>query len=113
MDTEAVVSFISFPEETDTYDYAEFTLATGQTDYDVKTNETDAFKNITKARYIQIRSDVDLSIKFNSTSMPSITLDVSEDESIIIRTQIERLAVTNIFITNNSGSTANIRLFMT
>ena len=39
------------------YDNVEFNLATGQTDYDVDTNQSDAFSNITTANYVEIRSD--------------------------------------------------------
>ncbi len=41
----------------DSYDNAEFNLATGQTDYDVSAEVSAAFSNITEASFVEIRTD--------------------------------------------------------
>jgi len=90
------------------YDNAEFNLATGQSDYDVSAGQSNAFSNVTTARYISIRTDNEITVKCNSASNNSITV-TSSDSPLIIDT----LEVTNIYITNGSGSTAAIKIFLT
>lgn len=90
------------------YDNPEFTLATGQTDYDVSTHESDAFSNITTARNVEIRTDQTITVKFNATTNNSITITSSDSP----RTWSD-IEVTNVYITNASGSTANIKIWLT
>ena len=92
----------------DVYDNAEFTLANGQTDYDVKVGESDAFNNIETATLIEIRTDKTITVKFNSTSNDSYTITSSDSPAVF-----DTLEVTNIFISNASGNTANIKVFLT
>jgi hypothetical protein len=90
------------------YDNVEFTLATGQTDYDVKTNVAGAFSNVATARNINIRTDVTITIKFNATTNTSITI-TSSDSPL----KVDTLEITNIYISNASGSNANIKILLT
>ena len=90
------------------YDNAEFTLATGQSDYDIGTNESDAFNNISTARYCEIRTDQTISIKLSSTSNDSITITSSDSPYIV-----NNIEITNLYITNASGSTSNIKIRLT
>ena len=86
------------------YDNAEF--ASGiVSDYDVGTNESDAFNNVTLARYVSIRTDAAITVKFNSTSNPSITIEASTTFNV------DTLEVTNIFLT--AASSANVKIFLT
>ena len=95
------------------YDNAEFSVATGTTNYDVKSNQASTFGGATSdvgtiANYVAIRTDKTISIKMNNTSNSSITIS-SFDSPFVINGAIE---VGNIYITNNSGSTANIKLLL-
>jgi len=95
------------------YDRKKFTLATGQTDYSVSTNIAELFDNIKVARQVVIKSDVTITFKFNNDDLPSFEIVVSSsvDESPF---QLPRdfLDVTDIFITNASGSTANLDIML-
>lgn len=115
-----VTSFVKHPQSTcapdgshyagevnTSYDNAEFLLSSGQPEYDVKTSVTDAFSNITTARYVSIRTDQTITVKFNDTGNHSITI-TSSDSPLTIDT----LEVTNIYILNTSGSAANIKILL-
>lgn len=89
------------------YDNAEFTVANGTTDYDVSANEAKAFNNVPLARYVSIRTDVTITVKFNATTNDSITI-TSSDSPLTL----DVLEVSNIYISNASGSTANIKILL-
>lgn len=98
-----------FSEEVNTlYDSAEFTVLTGSSDYDVDANVANAFSNIAIARHIIIRTDQTITLKFNSASNHSITI-ASSDSPFVMAT----LEVSNVYISNASGSTANVKLILT
>ncbi|HEB13746.1 MAG TPA: hypothetical protein ENI13_02065 [candidate division CPR3 bacterium] len=85
------------------YDNAEF--ASGiVSDYDVGTNESDAFNNITTARFVSIRTDAAITVKFNSTSNASVTIDASTTFNV------DTLEVTNIFLT--AAASASVKIFL-
>lgn len=92
----------------DTYDYAEFTVADSTTDYDVKTNQATLFKNAPRASGMILWIDQDVSIKFNSVSMPAI----DQDAVYAPFNWFDKLEITNIFITNASGATVNVKVFL-
>jgi len=95
------------------YDNAKFTLATGQTDYDVATNQAALFDNIKVARRVVIKSDVTLTFKFNNSNLPAIEMVVAGAvKESPFQLPEGFLDVTNIFITNASGSTANIEIML-
>lgn len=93
------------------YDFAQFTLANGQTDYNVKTQQSSTmFFNIPTASKVFIWSNQNISFKFNSTSFPLIPLDVGNGESPYEGKDI--FLVGNIYLTNASGSTATIKILL-
>ena len=93
----------------DVYDFVNsFTVATATTDYDLKTQQSTAFKNLSKAWLVIIWTDQDISIKFNSTDNPAIVIPT--DQSPFEFRNI--IAISNIYITNASGNTANIKVML-
>jgi hypothetical protein len=92
----------------DTYDYASFTVADSTTDYDCETQQSALWKNVPIAVGVIIWSDQDITVKFNDTDMPGI----SHEAAYSPHEWFDKLQVTNIFITNASGSTANVRIFL-
>jgi len=91
------------------YDFVNsFTVATATTDYDLKTQQATAFKNISKAWLILIWTDQDISIKFNSTDNPAIVIP-ADQSPFEFRNIIQ---ASNIYISNASGSTANIKVML-
>ena len=92
-----------------TYDAVSTTVATGQTNRDMKANNSTLFLNVEKARSLRITTDQTISIRFNSTDMPAIVMTATESPRVITR-GFEWLVVTNIFVTNGSWSTANMKI---
>ena len=88
------------------YDSIEFTVANGQTNYDVKANETNAFANFQVYTTVNIRTDQDITIRFNATTNIAITIP-KKDSPFEMDNLIE---ITNMYITNSSGSTANVKI---
>lgn len=98
------------PKYYNAYDSVEFTLATAQSDYNIKVNELTSFNAVPYAHCLMIRTNQTISIKLNSASNSAITIDVSEGSLVITRdTAIE---ITNIFVTNNSGSSAAVKILL-
>lgn len=92
------------------YDYAAFTLNTGSTNYNVKTNQAALFLLIPIATKCFIWSDQNISFSFNSTSYPAIPLNVGNGESPYEGKDI--FTVQNIFMNNSSGTNANIKILL-
>ena len=114
MNDRKVISNNEFPVKTvseiyNTYDFVpSFTIATDTTDYNLKSQKAASFLNVPKAWFIMIWSDQTVSIKFNDTSKPAITIDAGESPYEFKN----MLLVDNIFITNVSGNTANIKVML-
>ena len=87
------------------YDSIEFNLTSPQTDYDVGSNEAAAFVNLAYYTTINIRTNQNLTIKLNSTSNPAITVTSSRPFELD-----DLMKITNIYISNASGSTAAIKI---
>jgi hypothetical protein len=93
----------------DTYDFVNsFIVANGTSDYDLKTQQAAAFKNLSRAWLVIIWTDQDLSIKFNSSSNPAIAIPMVNSPMEFRNI----LQVSNIYITNASGSAANIKVML-
>lgn len=93
----------------DIYDFVpSFTIATATTDYDLKAQQASAFKNLSRAWLVIIWTDQDISIKFNATANPAIPVPMGESP-FEFKNIIE---VSNIFISNASGSTANVKVML-
>jgi len=84
------------------YDAAQFTLATATTDYDTKTNEADMFDVLKLWMQFEFWADQNITLKLNSADNKGIVIESGQ-----VWTQ-KVLEVTNIFLTNTSGETANI-----
>ena len=86
------------------YDNVEF--ATGiVSDYDVDTNQSAAFSNVTIAKYCSIRTDADITVKFNAATNASITVSANATFNV------DTLEITNIYIT--AAASANVKIFLT
>lgn len=92
-----------------TYDYKQFNVNNGQTDYDVKSNQSDLFNNVPVGKKVVIFTNVDVTIKFNNSNLPGISLPVTRSPW---QTPQDFLEINNIFITNSSGSTATIEILL-
>jgi len=92
----------------DTYDYASFTVATATTNYDCEAQQSTLWLNVPIATGVIVWSDQDITVRFNNTTMPAI----SHEAVYSPHEWFDKLQVTNIYITNTSGNTANIRIFL-
>lgn len=93
------------------YESIEFNVTTGTTDYDVDTQQATFLSVVgpsgvtaTHPSEIILRTNNTISVKFNSTSNMAITV-TSTDSPLSWRGEVQ-----NIFITNNSGSTAAVKI---
>ena len=86
------------------YDSVEFTLATGQTNYNLRTQQSGAFNNVNPWKRTLIRTNVPVTIRLNATTNDGITVS-----SLDSPFEVDWQEVTNIFITNASGSTASLK----
>lgn len=85
------------------YESKEFALAAASTNYNVRTGQS-AFVKFKHAQHITIRTDNDLTVKFNSTSDDGITLSADD------RLQVDGILVTNIYLTSSPG--ANVKILL-
>ena len=92
-----------------TYDWASFDLATGESDYDVSTEIAALFSNVPVARGMSILFNRNISLKINSTLMPSIVLQIGDSP---FQSPLGFLEIKNIYLSNSSGSTANIKILI-
>lgn len=93
------------------YDNAEFAVANATTDYDVASNQANLFGGTTSdvgtaVYFCRIITDQTVTVKFNSTSNDSITITSSMSPLVLDET----IEISNVFITNNSGSNANVKI---
>lgn len=86
------------------YDNAEFTVATGIT----KVDKSSIFSNVETARYCEIRTDQTITVYLNLDSNDGITITSSDSPYVI-----NDLEVTTLYISNASGSTANVKIRLT
>jgi len=98
-------------EQQITYDNVEFSLANGQTDYDIDSNQSDSWNNIAEAKYVSLRTDQTITVKINSATANAITVTSSDSPFKLIYDETG-IVVINLFLTNASGSAANIKLFL-
>ena len=91
-----------------TYDAVSTTVVTGQTNRDMKANNATLFANVDQARFVRITTDQTVTLRFNSATNPWIIMTSSESPRKFTRAE-EGLIVTNIYVTNASWSTANMK----
>ena len=96
------------------YESIEFNVTTGTTDYNVDTQQSDFMTNFKSASadsdyatHLEVSTDQTISIKLNETTNHARTITSTESP-----TKISGLAIRNIFITNNSGNTAAVKLWL-
>ena len=91
------------------YDYASFTVSNGQSDYDVNSNEADVFSNIKQATRVIIKTDKNITVKFNSTLLPAFPINIGDSP---FQLPPDYMEISNIFISNSSGDTATIKVWL-
>lgn len=92
-----------------TYDYKLFTLNTGTSDYDTKTNISELFNNLNIARKVIIFTDQNISFRFNNVNLPLVPL-LSKHSPY--QAPDNFLGITNIFLTNTSGVNAEVTIWL-
>lgn len=90
---------------TSQYRNREFALPGGASDYDLQANQSVFDATFTRAHYISIRTDADISIKFNSITNDAITIGPGESPF-----QIDRLEYNNVFLSSTPG--ANVKIWV-
>lgn len=65
----------------------------------------DMSTGIKRAEKVLIRTDQTITVKFNDTANDSVTISVTEGSLTI-----ENLVVSKIYVSNSSGTTANIKV---
>jgi hypothetical protein len=97
------------PQLYDTYDFvASFAVADATTNYNLKTQQATSFLNVPNAWLAVIWTDQDITVRLNSVDNPAIAIGMA-DSPFEFR---DIFKITNIFITNASGSTANIKVML-
>ena len=89
------------------YAAPEFAVPNASNDFDVKGAQAPAFVKVPIGHNFTIRTDQDITFKFNSAAEDPISLSAAEGVFSWTHTEFE-----NIFITNNSGFAANIKIVM-
>ena len=90
------------------YDQKLFTLPASQTNYDVKANQTDLFKNIPLAKNLVIFFDKQMTIRLNSTLMPAAILPISRSP---FQSPPRFLDISNIYLTNTDSVNVEVWLW--
>lgn len=93
------------------YESIEFNVNTATTDYDVDASQSTFLSVVGPAGVVGahpseviIRTNATISVKFNATTNMAITVSAA-DSPLVWQGEVQ-----NIFITNNSGSTAAIKI---
>lgn len=92
----------------DSYDWVQFTLADGEVNYNVKSNQSAMFLNIPYAGRVVVETTQDITVRFNDTSMPAVVLESGQSPMELIR----QLNVKNLYLTNASGNSSTIRIWL-
>jgi len=92
-----------------TYDWASFSLANLASDYDVSAEIAALFNNVPYATHCVIFFNKEIGVRFNTTTMPKITLGISRSP---FQSPSDFLELKNIFLSNASGASATIEIFL-
>ena|SRR3990167_8541011 len=94
------------------YESVEFNLSTGQTNYNLDTNQADFLAvfgpgNVWPKHptHMVLRTDQTITVKLNLTGNNSITV-TSTDSPL----EIAGVEIINVFLTNSSGNTAAVKI---
>lgn len=88
------------------YESIEFNVNTATTDYDVDAQQATFKAVVAEPQYVEISTNYAITIKFNDTANHSISIGANT-----LRV-FDRQVFNNIYITNTSGSTAAIKLYV-
>lgn len=92
------------------YDYVSFQLQ-WVSDYDVKTNQTDLFKNVSNAGYLMIKANYNITIKINSSS--NAALPISANTAVEFgRYKIPIRGIDNIYVSNATADLTTIQVWL-
>jgi len=91
------------------YDWASFALSNGESDYDVSAEVAALFSNVKYAKHLVIFHNYEIGLKLNSTLMPKITLGISRSP---FQSPAHFLEISNLYLSNASGSSATIEIFL-
>ena len=92
-----------------TYDYKSFSLANGESDYDVADEVAELFNNVPVAKNVAIKFNYAISLKINTVLMPSIDLGLSDSPFQLPNGFLE---ISNLFLTNESGATCTVKILI-
>lgn len=90
------------------YDWASFSLANGQTDYNVKTEQAALFNNVPHATGMAIFFDQEIGLRWNSTVMPKVTLSIDRSP---FQSPANFIEIKNIFLSNASDD-ATVQIYL-
>ena len=88
------------------YESVEFSLVTATTDYDLDAEQTTFKAVLNDPQYCRIYTSQNISIKFDSTSNHAISLNAGTTSDF------DRQSFRNIFLTNTSGSSSIVRIYI-
>ena len=91
------------------YDSKTLTVATAQTVYAVRATGG-MFVNVTEAEFVEIRTDVTIGVRFNSTTNDLVAITSTDSPYKI--TPDSGLRVKEIYIANASGGNATVQIFL-
>lgn len=90
------------------YDFVEFTLNNGQTNYDVKANQTSLWNNVALAQSCVIWTTQDITCRLNNTDFPALKIDADESPAEFKKI----LNISNLYLSNASGSNSTVRIML-
>ena len=88
------------------YESVEFNLVNAASDYDLDTEQATFKAVITDPQYCKIYTSKVVSIKFDATTNHAITLAAGSN------TEFDRQSFTNIFLSNGSGETSAMKIYI-
>jgi len=88
------------------YESIEFTLNTGETDYDLASNQATFKAVVDNPQYVRISTTQNISIKFNATTNHAISLNANTS------TEFDRQIFDNMYLSNSSGSGSTVRVYV-
>lgn len=88
------------------YESVEFTLVTTTTDYDLDTEQVTFKAVIADPMYCRISTTQNITIRFNATTNHAISLNANTS------TEFDRQSFSNIFLSNSSGSSSTVRIYI-
>jgi len=92
----------------DCYDFAQFTLNNGQSNYNVKTNQATLFLYVPIATKIILDSTQPLTFTFNNVIFTPIVFNLTDSPS----EYVAKINVKNMYLSNASGNNATVRIWL-